>query len=493
MKKLFYLFVAACFALVGCSDDNENPKSPEQQDGQFTQEQIDSIQQAMLSSNIDVNAELVKEEHLSKQEMADFLFGADGANGDEEAMEYRKKFLERCGEIEDSLANVKGQNAFTLIFNKSNFNYETVDENGNKITLSAFMGYGEYISFDGYTPLDQDYYYFCCPYTHTLESECATESKGGFEFTLLMGDNLFVMPDGQGFGKDKNHDQTYLNHELHARQYFDALQAGYKIYKSKGSFEGDWKLRVVGASQGAGDAIALHKYLDTHTTTLDLSSYGSLLSTLLCIKYGVPIGTKSIEMSSSEFYNFEYSYVCCGPYCPEATMKTYYDWKGVSYPCVIPLVIKSMLKSYKSLSNKYKESDFYSDLWNKNKSNFDKIYLEKSKNTDDLNVYIREKLKIGDEDIAPETVPLDRILSKTILDTNSQMCKDFMECLRKQDLTSGWTPKTKCYIYYSKKDEVVPYVNTEKLRNFMGSKCSSEEAFWDGHVACCKQFMLKPW
>ena len=112
--------------------------------------------------------------------------------------------------------------------------------------------------------------------------------------------------------------------------------------------------------------------------------------------------------------------------------------------------------------------------------------------SEDLNKHICNKLGV---DITAQklSLPLDKMLSEELLDSKSDIHDNLMECLRRQDLTSGWTPKTKTKIYYSKKDEVVPYVNTERLIKLFGNMCDAEEAFWDGHVACCMQFMAKPW
>lgn len=495
MKKFCIAAFSLLALLASCNDDNEgnDPQSEKP-----TQEQIDSLLQATFRQECPINYTINKSEQLTKEEMADFIFGPAGANSDEGVEEARKRYLERCGEIEDSMANALSMNAFTLIFEKINYNYPTIDQNGDPITLSAFMGFGEYLWFSGYEPLDQDHIYLCCPYTHTKEDECATADKGGYEFSLLMGDNLFIMPDGQGFGTNKNHDQMYLNHELQARQIYDALMAGKSIYENdwEGKFEKDWTLRVIGASQGAGDAIAVHKYLDTQCYYPD-----EVIDVFMKLYEAFGFSAANCEnlrqqmknTKCAEALNFEYSYAACGPYCPKATLEQYYLWGQMAYPCVFPLIIKSFLASDAAARAKYTEDRFYSDLYNANKAYFDGVYLKKTLNSDDLNKEIRKRLKVGSEKEAPETLPLDRILSAEALDTNSEMYADIAAWLDKQDLTSGWTPRTKTYLYYSKSDEVVPYVNTIKLMNMFGSKCSAEEAFWDSHVACCEQFMLKPW
>lgn len=494
MKKLILLTaVALGLFTTACNNDNDITEGGGG-DNNYTQAQLDSALRANYFLNNPSNAQVAREEHLKPEEMADFLFGPAGANGDEKAEEARQAFITRSRELSDSLANVTGENGVIMGYYKGSFNYETIDENGNPITLSAFLGYAEYW-FGGYKPLSQSNYYFVCPYTHTKEEQCGSKSNGGYEFSALTGENLFVMPDGQGFGNDQGKDQTYLAHRLHARQYYDALVAGYNIYTKNrgGDMEDDWRLRVIGASQGAGDAIALHRYLDTEGTSVSLEGIPEGMTDFICDLYGVPHGTKSIFLSYGNINRFEYSYVCDGPFCPEATMLKYYDWGVLNYPCVIPLVIKSMLKCHPELRAKYKEEDFYSDMYNRHKKELDEAYTYKTLDADDLNILMRKCLAVEREDMAPKDVPLSRILSTEALNKNSDIARDLLSCLAEEDLTHGWTPVTKSYIYYSPKDDVVPYVNTENLIKLFGSKIEAEEAFFDGHVTTCGRFMTKWW
>lgn len=331
---------------------------------------------------------------------------------------------------------------------------------------------------------DQDNIYLICPYTHTKEDECATKDNGGYEFKsfIFSYDNLFIMPDGQGFGSDAGNVQPYIDHQTQAQQIIDAMEAGYKIYKDDGGkMEKDWKLRVIGASQGGGNAMAVHRFLDTHSKIVPGPG-------------GRGIGTYYRIM-----WNFDYSYVCCGPYSPEVTMQTYSKWGKLSYPCVIPLVIKSMLESYPKLTLEkgYKEKDFFSGEWNQNKEEFDRIYRDKTMTADDLNYYICKKLGLSvvREHYDLPIVPLGKMLSEDMMNTDSQIYKDLMECLKEQDLTSGWKPYTKTKLYYSTEDEIVPYANTQKLIKLFESnnvKCEKHERH-EGHVEVCTDFILSSW
>lgn len=500
MKRIAYILLLAGLILAGCSKPGFDPQI------KSANALADSIITYDFLSNEDIEYEVVEEEHLSIEEMAAY-FDEDIANGVEGAQESKDEFLERWQKIADSLATageIDNQAAFH--FEKRSFNYKTVDQFGKPITLSAFTGWAIYRKFKWprmrWVPFEQNHVILSCPYTHTLGDECASKDKGGWEFRLMLHDNLFIMSDGQGFGVDQDHVQTYLNHGTHARQYFDALVAGMKVYDNDyrgGKYEKDWNLLVVGASQGAGDAIAVHKYLDTQTTSLNLVPYYKEESTaeaanLICERYGVPYGTETVSVPLRDKYRFKQSIICCGPYCPEATMQKYQSDKKLSYPCVIPLVIKSMLACYPKLADKYNETDFFSDEWNKNKKDFDNIYLHKTKNSDDLNKYIREKLKTKNEKIAPEYLPLDRMLSADMLDPDSEICQDLMECLREQDLTKGWSPITETYIYWSDKDEVVPPVNSDLLTSHFGSSHIKKKInLGRGHVWSCRLYMVRSW
>lgn len=505
MKKILLYLLFAVLATVSCTKDNDFESSLD-----CSEEEIDGfLQEIFWEQTDDVYYEVISEQILSPEEIVEDIYGSVD-NLDAESLEIKEAFLKRCEEKRKELNEEDPDEAAAFCFARTCFKYRTVDQNGDEIELSAFMGWAVH-GFD-YWPYDQNHILFCCPYTHTKEDECATESKGGNEFTAMWHDNLFIMPDGQGFGEDKNNVQTYLNHELHAQQYYDALLAGKKLYLDKyGKLEKDWTLRVVGASQGAGDAIALHKYLDTHFKRLDLTQHynngNRKKANELCKQYGYPEGTPIIESPLRYDHKFEFSYVCCGPYSPEVTMQTYSEWKQMSYPCVIPLVIKSMLACYADFlcgQKNYVEADFFSEDWNENSAEFDKIYLEKTMDSDNLNRHICWKLNINMKDDIP-MAPLRKILSEDMCNPESQIYKDLMTCLKKQDLTRKWTPRTKTKLFFTVNDEVVPYANTQNLiKLFEDNKCTVKEREYSwtvpedkydpkGHVDCCTRYMISGW
>lgn len=424
----------------------------------------------------DAQYEVLDKVTLNVEQMADKLYGKAGANGaDNDAR--RAAFIKRNQMMADSLANIKGVNGVSIMYTYWNYNFSSKDQKGDPIRLSAFMSAGSYWFF-GTEFTDQDNIYLICPYTHTQESQCATESDGGYEFDFFVStDNLFIMPDGQGFGYDKGHTQPYLDHNTQAKQIYDALKAGYKIYTNDGGkMESNYHLRVVGASQGAGDAIAVHKLLDTQK-----NDDGLYLK---------------------DVWNFQYSYACSGPYNPVETMKYYYEVKKLEYPVVLPLVVKSMLGCNPDLAAKYNESDFYSDKYNALKSKYDEIYLNKPLDAADINKEMAKDFNTEEDKTAlgsdsDDHVFIYRLFSEAMRDTNSQMYKDFMACLEKQDLTTGWKPFTQTYLMASKGDCIVPPVNTEKLLDLFNSCSIPAHMDWTelelSHTEACLEFMFSSW
>lgn len=509
MKKILFYLLAAVLVVAGCTKDDNQENYGEEGISNF-------IQDEFYSQKENLEYEVISEKLLSPEEVLEEAFGSRN-DLDTNELRIKETFLKRCNEKLEEQMRKDPVNAPAIHFKKISFKYNTIDENGASIKLSAFMGWAmhqiKFMGFRVWWPYDQDHVLFCCPYTHTKEDECATKSfgGGGWEFLTMWHDNLFIMPDGQGFGENHDHTQTYLNHKLHARQYFDALTVGKKLYLDKyGKLEKDWTLRVAGASQGAGDGIALHKYLDTEQYQINLKKSYSNEKTrnaanITCRLYGYPEGSPYVEIPLRDIHRFEYSYVCCGPYSPETTMQTYSRWEKMSYPCVIPLVIKSMLLCYSDFlcgQKGYVEQDFFSEEWNRSKAIFDDLYLKKTMNSDDLNIYICKQLGITSG--AP-MAPLESILSKEMLDTDSQIYKDLITCLKKQELTSAWTPRTKIKLRYSENDEVVPVENTKKLVTFLNDnnctvklvedswKTSKYESTPVGHVDCCENYMKSSW
>jgi hypothetical protein len=406
-------------------------------------EDIDPTEGEEVFYEIDEDATI----DCTAEQLADLAFGKEGSNADENMQELRELYLENVKAKEDELNEEFGGNSCVPGYRSYKFYYNSKDLNGNTVRLSGRVAWGTYWFF-GWHNADPDNIFLLEHYTITNNSGCPSED-GHIELALATGDNLLIMPDYIGYGSTKDMLHPYLNHEIVVTNSIDALKAGYEVWKKYGSgeMEDDWRLYTLGASQGASNALAVHKYFDTHD-------------------------------DEASKWRFDYSYCCAGAYNPALTMEKYYEWGKCAYIGAIPMTIKSMIASYPSVMAGYSESDFYSEKYLKVKSKIDDLLSSKEADTSELNKKIKELLGTEDPTLAD-------ILSKTALDTNSGLCKAFFSCLEKNDLTTGWTPKHMIKLYAGENDDIVPYANTEAVVKAFGSKVNLFKSYWTGHVNTC--------
>lgn len=430
--------------------------------------------------------------------------------------------------------SIKVNLSTTRFFYEATFNYHSKDENNNDIILSAFMTWPQLT-----TPNHAVLY---CPYTHTANHECASESGFGSEDFFTIGDNWYIAPDGEGFGHSVNRTQIYLNHEVWALQEVDCLKAAWEARKEIANIipfnlEEDWSLVLAGTSQGGGTALATMRYLEN-----------------------VP-SDKVPGMNLYKLYRLDFANVCCGPYDPYLTMMTYFAEGSVSYPCVIPMVIQSMINSYSnSIMKGVKEEDFYCDYYNHGidengnylKEEFNGVIIPVSPRRmingalwvdddgkkiapDELGKYNETELDdvnalfvkyLGKDNNGK--VPINKILNEGVLNlakdpaNASDAAKKLMECLQKNSVFDGewsvhkgpWKPVRKIKFNYNPDDNVVPYKNSERLRDLYGkyeikgndisrspvytsclvlNKLPIKKLHTNPHVAACASWMATEW
>lgn len=345
------------------------------------------------------------------------------------------------------------------------YTYESVDEQGNPVTLSSRVCWGvtmlyESIYFE-FRPCDL---VLCAHSTVTSDAEAPTKD-GSLETLMLQGDRVLVLPDYIGYGATKDRVHPYINHNLCARNCIDALRAGYKVFKDKCAkdLHPDWKFYVIGASQGGGNALAIHKWLDTHE-------------------------------DFAKLWRFEYSYCAAGPYSPRVTFEEYFKQKILVYPCVLPLTLKAMFAAYPDIMGKWKEEDFYSEAYLKGKVDIDNMIASKEYESTTLNAQICKLFPHpNDPDIVDgKQVYLEEILAPDVCDPTSEKSIALFQCLDRNDLTKGWTPTHPIHLYHGKDDTYVSYANSEAVMEAFPEMATLEEpakVFAD-HLATCILWML---
>ena len=324
-------------------------------------------------------------------------------------------------------------------FRKVTYTYTSTDVQGEPITLSAVAFWLGYFTGTTWHDLQPDNICLMEHYTITSDAEAPTNT-----FALEMfvtGNSLTIMPDYIGYGSTKRLPHPYLHHDICAINSIDALTGGYDLFGETaecGIAEG-WQLYLAGASQGAGNAIAVHKYLDTH-----------------------------LELAAQ--WNFAASNCSSGPYSPVVTIDKYITEGKVAYPVVFPLVMKTMFDAYPEIMGDFTEEMVYSQNYLPVKAEIDQMLASKEYTTGEINqVFIDKVRKTVDSRLAANEIYLTDILNPEMLDVESPIRKALYRCLEKNDLTKGWTPVHPMKLHYSPYDAVVPQENSLAMLDAFGA------------------------
>lgn len=341
------------------------------------------------------------------------------------------------------------------------YTYESVDEVGKPITLSARIMWPKWHLLK--VEEEPNNIMLVPHFTIMGEHECPSYG-GSVESLVMSGDRILIMPDYIGYGVTKDRVHPYINQNVCAQNSIDALRAGYKLFKEKAkvTLHKDWRLYVTGMSQGGGNSLAVHKWLDTHD-----------------------------EFAKN--WRFEYSYSCAGPYNPKKTIEKYFEQKNLSYPVVLPATVKSMIASYPNILGKWKEEDFYSKSYLEIKAEVDKMISSKEYTSDEINnVFFKHYPHKGEAGInGGKQVKITDVVSDELMNPNSEIYIALMKCLADNDLTTGWTPKHPIYLYHGTADDVVPYENAKAVVNAFPSMASLTDAkgSFNDHLGACAQYM----
>jgi pimeloyl-ACP methyl ester carboxylesterase len=398
------------------------------------------------------------------EQLAEFLMeNKDGANADEieKLTKIRDNFLSNVQNVKDSLERVHGTNGISYFYNIHRYTYRSEDQYGNRVTLSAMAAWPYYILPWGAYDYDPDDIMLFEHYTIGSDEEAPTNSRETQTVAIFMShEDLVIAPDLIGYGQTRDSVHLYLNHDVTAKNSVDAIQAGIDVFNkyktSNTELEKDWGLYVVGMSQGGASALAVQKYFDTHA-------------------------------DEAEKFRFKAAICCSGPYSPSATIHHYIDsGKGLEFPFVIPMTTKSMRASYPELRSKYMESEFYTDTYITDAMpHIDKLFQYKESTNKEISEEIARRLHLSDD-----SVKISDIFNSKALDPNSQINKDMMAALKKNDLVTGWTPKHKIYLMHGRDDEVVPYINAVSVAaNFGKNVMLVTSGSPSGHNSTCYAFL----
>ena len=377
--------------------------------------------------------------------------------------EFKKGMVAKAVLQQKALEEKLGRRGIVPGFRKVNYLYKSTGVNGEPIVLSATACWRGYFEDGKWNDIEPDDICLMEHYTITSDAECPSNS---FPLEMFVtGNTLTLMPDHLGYGETSGMPHPYLDYGVCAANSIDALEAGNAMFGevSKCGMAEGWELYIAGASQGAGNALAAHMYMEFHT-----------------------------EIARK--WNFAKTVCSSGPFSPVITFERYIADEKVVYPVVFPLVVKAMFASNPEIMEGFTEEMVYSDNYLTAKQEIDRMIASKEYDTAAINRIFLEKVKKrNDGDIAGNEIYLSDILSPAMMDKESDIAKAFRLCLLKNELTRGWQPQHPIKIHYSAADKVVPHENALAVQEAFGDKIVTieETAMPADHTTACTLWMTE--
>ncbi|MCR5131665.1 MAG: hypothetical protein K6C10_09440 [Prevotella sp.] len=325
-----------------------------------------------------------------------------------------------------------------ISYYRVNYTYESVDHEGNPVTLSAAMVFPEKV-FTHKDPVtingesyDASGLMLSNHYTITRANEAPTQTDNmSIEGPMAgMGPHFItISPDGYGFGTTVDKPQAYLMADITARNNIDAVKSARRLLSQMGYTYGDLFTQI-GYSQGGHSAMAVQRYFDTH------------------------------PVDAEAFTHIDYTLCGDGPYDIAAMLDTLLlPSARYRYPCAMPLIVQGQIDGAGV------DVD-YSECFRKPLDTKAIEWLNSKKfNSTTINDSIF-KVVGGNEKTG---VLVDSIMCTENFTRSNTRMQPFFDALEENTLVAGWKPNeaTRFYVYHSADDEIVPYFCLEHLADFL--------------------------
>lgn len=321
------------------------------------------------------------------------------------------------------------------------FTYWSVDGSGKPIELSARL-YWPYSKITSKPERVNDVVVYCHETMFQSGGIAPSETdNNNFGTNLAQRGNLVVIPDYIGFGETKQLDQTYLCQNLIARNCVDALLAA--IGKSKTVNSGISSLKegygtyIMGYSQGGGNGLALHRYIETKASDYDRRTI-----------------------------NLKRSFLGSGPYNPLLTFQSWMEDGQMTMPILMAMVLQGFQAEGKSKLAGYDLHTYFSEAFNSSgllDSLAGKTLSMAGSLTGLINYLPEDKvISLPEKSMLPY-YKLDAIASNEVFDPQSELRKILDSCLEEENQLAGnWKPQHPITFFYTEGDDIVPAVNTVK-------------------------------
>ncbi len=442
--SLLALFIAfaGMFTFSACSDDDHVNSNKD-----------------YIVPNYDSLFTIVDTTVYSIDQVADMLYGPDGANADEGQ---REAFLRRAHAYEDSLADLVGANdEISTEYVKVNFQYYDAEVKGNALSGVAIwrrladIGYigGNYTAdvekqLDGLFPHFDKVFVIEQEYVNNDNDRVTLNEKNMFTY---LENEMLIYPDRKGYGKSAGQERMHLSADRNATNSRKAIGMAENLYKATMvmsyydkvaqpgmqyviplekyfSFDENYKVYIAGINEGAAVAMAQHKYFDSN-----------------------PDEKAKYHFAGSVCYN--------GIYNPHLTFDKWLKTDSLDDPLLIPIFVKESLTRYPL--ERVTEDKVYSEKFLSKKTEIEALINNTNLTRKEKNGIL--KVLLGVDVVKPSDMLSEDFLSKGLT------YQYFIANLNKFDVGSGFTPSSPICLIHADNDGVSPLINaTMAQKQFKG-------------------------
>jgi len=314
-----------------------------------------------------------------------------------------------------------------------NFEYPSVDPNGNPVTLSGSIVVGDEVEADSKQAAGMVLYNH---FTVFQKDQCPSRGDLGIVLKVVGSKLIAVAPDYYGFGVTGDKNQAYCMSRTNAQGSVDALISARQLLKEKGYKWGDFLFNL-GYSEGGQTAMGVVR--------------------LVAEKY------PDIKIT--------HTVAGAGPYDIGETYRQLVSSGETS----MPSTVISTLLAY----NEYNELDV-----DNNEMFLDPIL-------DNILIYLLSKdYKRDDLEGKLASYKIADWINPILFDFNSVLSLKFMEVFEKDNLSKGWKPRgdERISLVHNKLDACVPFANTTQMAEFFKQagftvdEGRTEDRYVDGKV-----------
>ncbi len=359
----------------------------------------------------------------------------------------------------------------TTAFSTFSFTYESIAADGTPITLSAQLAYPNDPTLDDEAnrPTNVVLYNH---FTITQNAQAPSNMVNLFSFQNTLAAmwanskrrSLVILPDYEGYGVSADRSHPFVQQGVLARQGLDAMRAGMQLYEQLElpALTDDWTSITYGASQGGGQAVAVHRLIEQTGLADELRFQGSVSSG--------------------------------GPYDPLMVLRALMQSETSSYPALYPLTIVGLCENSPYLTDVAPEEFFTPEML---EMGIVDIIRGKELNTTQLWVKMLEYDTTHDNALGYNAENRNFLTSKIIRqpiidafnggepDARTRELVERLELAISASgnrLEQGWEPQAPTILIHSAQDTYVAYPNfLETERAWVGNK-NAHFFHYDGEI-----------